>query len=76
MAAIFPFNGALIDKLDIDLVDQSGGMERVICPFVPELVAGLQPEFSINGADQIFGRFLLAGTPGAKHGSDLFLSEG
>jgi len=44
-------------------------------PFVPELVAGLQPKLPINGTDQIFSCVVLASAPGTEHGGDLFFRE-
>ena len=55
MRAALPINAGLIDQLEIRLVDQCGGLQRMIRPLAPKMPRGKGTEFIINKRHELGG---------------------
>ena len=70
MRPVFPVHLALINQLQIRLVDQSGRLKRVALTFAAQETGCLTMKFLINERQQFIQRFPLTAGPRTQHTCD------
>jgi hypothetical protein len=58
VGAVLPLDVVLVDQAQEDFVDEGGGLQRVVVPLAPDVIAGQPPQFFVNQRHQ-----LVEGTP-------------
>ena len=71
LRAVLPVNPPLIDELQIGLVDQGGGWERVIRPLPLQVAPRQAAQFRVDGVDQTAPRRLVTLAPGDEEPGDV-----
>ena len=70
VAAILPVDVALIEQLQVGLVDDGGGLQPVVPPLARELARGQRIELVVDERDQTVERVTAAVTPRVQHLGD------
>jgi hypothetical protein len=71
LCAVLPLCVRLINKSEVNLVYESGGLKSVIPALASHVTGGLVTEFVINERDQLVQRFPVAVAPSLKQLSNV-----
>jgi len=61
--AALPSNRPLIDELEKGLVDEGGGLQRVIDPLASHVACGQPPQLGVDDRKQLIARFVAPVAP-------------
>ncbi len=71
MGSISPGNLASRGKREKGFMDQGGGLEGVVTPFIPHQAVGKPMELPVDGGKQLFQGMKITLVPPAQEGSDI-----
>jgi hypothetical protein len=61
--AVLPLHLALVDELEVRLVDEGGGLEGVVGALAPQVARGELMQFAVDEREQVLQRVAVAAAP-------------